>query len=103
MYEQDNLLKTAELSTEQNYNMIDGLLNNGPPHRTFPRPPYLCTTAPPFNLVILRRSQSIRTPVFGSPEGALSTSVPPHKERPSGLAGPARKGVSSYFRFLSRR
>ena len=30
MYEQDNLLKTAELSTEQNYNMIDGLLNNGP-------------------------------------------------------------------------
>lgn len=30
MYEQDNLLKTAELSTEQNYNMIDGLLNNAP-------------------------------------------------------------------------
>lgn len=30
MYEQDNPLKTAELSTEQNYNMmIDGLLNNG--------------------------------------------------------------------------
>ena len=74
-----------------------------PPHRTFPRPPYLCTTAPPFNLVILRRSRSIRTPVFGSPEGALSTSAPPHKERPSGLAKPARRGVSSYFRFLSRR
>ena len=29
MYEQDNPLKTVELSTEQNYNMIDGLLNNG--------------------------------------------------------------------------
>lgn len=28
MYEQDNSLKTVELSTEQNYNMIDGLLNN---------------------------------------------------------------------------
>ena len=25
MYEQDNPLKTVELSTEQNYNMIDGL------------------------------------------------------------------------------
>ena len=30
MYEPDNPLKTVELSTEQNYNMIDGLLNNGP-------------------------------------------------------------------------
>ena len=30
MYEQDNPLKTVELSTEQNYNMIDGLLNNAP-------------------------------------------------------------------------
>ena len=30
MYEQDNPLNTVELSTEQNYNMIDGLLNNGP-------------------------------------------------------------------------
>lgn len=29
MYKQDNPLKTVELSTEQNYNMIDGLLNNG--------------------------------------------------------------------------
>ena len=28
MHEQDNSLKTVELSTEQNYNMIDGLLNN---------------------------------------------------------------------------
>lgn len=27
---QDNPLKTVELSTEQNYNMIDGLLNNAP-------------------------------------------------------------------------
>ena len=38
-----------------------------------------------------------------APEGALSTSALPHKERPSGLAAPARRGVSSYFRFLSRR
>lgn len=30
MYEQDHPLKTVELSTEQNYNMIDGLLNNAP-------------------------------------------------------------------------
>ena len=30
MYEQDNPLKTVELSNEQNYNMIDGLLNNAP-------------------------------------------------------------------------
>lgn len=30
MHEQDNLLKTVELSNEQNYNMIDGQLNNGP-------------------------------------------------------------------------
>ena len=29
MREQDNPMKTVELSTEQNYNMIDGLLNNG--------------------------------------------------------------------------
>ena len=28
MHEQDNPLKTVELSIEQNYNMIDGLLNN---------------------------------------------------------------------------
>ena len=30
MYEQDNPLKTVELSTEQNYNMIDGLPNTAP-------------------------------------------------------------------------
>lgn len=30
MHEQDNPLKTVELSTEQNYNMIDSLLNNAP-------------------------------------------------------------------------
>ena len=30
MHEQGNPLKTVELSTEQNCNMIDGLLNNGP-------------------------------------------------------------------------
>lgn len=29
MHKQDNPLKTVELSTEQSYNMIDGLLNNG--------------------------------------------------------------------------
>ena len=36
MHEQDHPLKTVELSTEQNYNMIDGLLNNGPalPHQS---------------------------------------------------------------------
>lgn len=28
MNEKDNYLKTAELSTEQNCNMIDGILNN---------------------------------------------------------------------------
>ena len=31
MYEQDNPLKTVELSTKQNYNMIDGLLPALPP------------------------------------------------------------------------
>lgn len=31
MTEKDNYLKTAELSTEQNYNQIDGILNNAPP------------------------------------------------------------------------
>ena len=31
MHQQDNPLKTVELSTEQNYNMIDGVLNNAPP------------------------------------------------------------------------
>ncbi len=35
MQEKDNYLKNAELSTEQNYNMIDGILNNDPP----PLPP----------------------------------------------------------------
>lgn len=30
MTEKDNYLKTAELSTEQNYNMIDGIPNNAP-------------------------------------------------------------------------
>ena len=30
MHEQDNPLKTVELSTEQNYNMIDGQINNTP-------------------------------------------------------------------------
>ena len=31
MHEKDNYLKNAELSTEQNYNMIDGIPNNAPP------------------------------------------------------------------------
>ena len=30
MHEKDNYLKTAELSTEQNCNMIDGVPNNTP-------------------------------------------------------------------------
>ena len=34
MHEKDNYLKTAELSTEQNCNMIDGVPNNTP----IPRP-----------------------------------------------------------------
>lgn len=36
MHEKDYYLKTAELSTEQNYNMIDGIPNNTPP---VPLPP----------------------------------------------------------------
>ena len=36
MYEQDHPLKTVELSTEQNYNMIDGLLNNTPAQPPLP-------------------------------------------------------------------
>ena len=32
MHEKDNYLKTAELSTEQNCNMIDGVPNNTPIH-----------------------------------------------------------------------
>lgn len=31
MSDKDNYLKNAELSTEQNYNMIDGIPNNTPP------------------------------------------------------------------------
>lgn len=38
MQEKDNPLKSAELSAEQNYNMIDGVLNNTPPA---PVPPEL--------------------------------------------------------------
>lgn len=34
MQEKDNYLKNAEISTEQNYNQIDGILNN-----TLPPPP----------------------------------------------------------------
>ena len=38
MHEKDNYLKTAELSTEQNCNMIDGVPNNTPIQ---PAPPEL--------------------------------------------------------------
>ena len=31
MQEKENHLKNAELSTEQNTNMLDGILNNAPP------------------------------------------------------------------------
>jgi hypothetical protein len=31
MNDKDNDLKNAELSTEQNYNMIDSITNNAPP------------------------------------------------------------------------
>lgn len=36
MQEKDNPLKSAELSAEQNYNMIDGVLNNMPPAPVLP-------------------------------------------------------------------
>ena len=36
MHEQDTPLKTVELSTEQNYNLIDGQLNNTPALPTHP-------------------------------------------------------------------
>ena len=38
MQEKENPLKSAELSAEQNYNVIDGVLNNTPPA---PVPPEL--------------------------------------------------------------
>ena len=38
MHEKDNYLKTAELSTEQNCNMIDGVPNNTP----IPPTPFRC-------------------------------------------------------------
>ena len=38
MHEKDNYLKTAELSTEQNCNMIDGVPNNTPIQPTPPEP-----------------------------------------------------------------
>lgn len=36
MQEKYNPLKTAELSAEQNYNMIDGVMNNMPPAPVLP-------------------------------------------------------------------
>ena len=41
MPEKYDPLKSAELTTEQNYNMIDGILNNGPA-------PASCTPGPGF-------------------------------------------------------
>jgi len=38
MNEKDNYLKNAELDTEQNYNMIDGIPNNAPLPVTQARP-----------------------------------------------------------------
>jgi len=38
MTDKDNYLQTAELSTEQNYNMIDGIPNNAPLSLTEPVP-----------------------------------------------------------------
>ena len=38
MQEKDNYLKNAELGAEQNYNMIDGILNNEPTPVTEPGP-----------------------------------------------------------------
>ena len=43
MHEKDNYLKTAELSTEQNCNMIDGVPNNTP---IPPTPPELDGVVP---------------------------------------------------------
>ena len=43
MHEKDNYLKTAELSTEQNCNMIDGVPNNTPIQ---PAPPELDAKCP---------------------------------------------------------
>lgn len=41
MNQKDNPLQTVELSTEQNANMIDGIINNTPPQLPQPedRPP----------------------------------------------------------------
>lgn len=41
MNEKDNYLQTVELSTEQNTNMIDGIINNTPPQLPQPedKPP----------------------------------------------------------------
>lgn len=36
MNDKNNPLQTVELSTEQNYNMIDGIPNNAPPVLTQP-------------------------------------------------------------------
>lgn len=38
MNDKDNYLQTAELSTEQNYNMIDGIPNNAPLLPLIPEP-----------------------------------------------------------------
>ena len=57
--EKDNYLKNAELSTEQNYNMIDGIPNNAPlpvvqampeekPKDRVKEPPAKCRSFPQF-------------------------------------------------------
>ncbi len=38
MNDKDNYLRTAELSTEQNYNFIDGIPNNAPLTPPVPEP-----------------------------------------------------------------
>jgi len=38
MVDKDNYMQVAELSTEQNYNMIDGIMNNAPLSQPIPVP-----------------------------------------------------------------
>ena len=54
MHEKDNYLKTAELSTEQNCNMIDGVPNNTP---IPPTPPEL--DAKPLDILNQRRPNTV--------------------------------------------
>ena len=49
MHEKYDPLKSSELTTEQNYNMIDGILNNGPAPLLSPeeKPLYKVREIPP--------------------------------------------------------